>query len=105
MPPPNQEASPFSRYLKLACTVGTIGLEGCNTRETPVAKKAVPVPRGIFSANSCGRLPDTEEKFTPAFSNTPPFSNTRDRPPPPPSRDHVSSRKRVPSTSSSPRQM
>src|SRR5215510_9552110 len=77
-----------------------MGLRGWNTSETPVAKNAVPLPRGIFDANCSGRSPCTEEKFTPAFSNTLPFSRTRVRPPPPPSRDHPSSRNDIPSKSS-----
>src|ERR1700730_17551784 len=48
----------------------------------------------IFAAKASSNLPCTSEKFTPAFSNTAPFSITRVRPPPPSSRVHRSSRKR-----------
>ena len=102
---PNHRLLPLVRKRKLACTVGTIGLRGCRTSDMPVAVKSSPSP-GICRANSGAICPKTSEKLTPAFSNTPPSTRTRDRPQPPPARCQTSSRKLLlPSASSRLRQM
>ena len=46
-----------------------------------MAKNEVPLPNGIFAANCSGKLPWTDEKFTPAFfKNIPTFKYTGSAP-------------------------
>src|SRR5688572_8176903 len=62
--------------------MGTLGLYGCSTMETPVAKNSLmPSPNSFFRAS--GKVPQTSEKFTPPFSIRLPCCKTRLCPPPP----------------------
>ena len=56
-------AEPRCRQRKLACTVGTCGLRGCSTSETPAAKKVRPSP-GMAAAKSGLSSPCTAEVLT-----------------------------------------
>ena len=70
--------------------MGAIGLRGCNTIETPVAKK-LPGARFIAFAVISGRGPCTAENITPPFSMTSP-EITQLFPPPPSGRNQLSSK-------------
>jgi hypothetical protein len=66
------------------CTVGTYGLRGWNTSETPIASKPRPASSGRWAVAEGGRvLPITCEKPTPPRSSTLPSSMMRVMPPPP----------------------
>src|SRR6266849_4407415 len=108
------------------CTMGTKGLRGWRTRETPVAKNGLPasspgvggrIPRRASSSRAefgagvgfdveawstaAGYLsPHTAETLQPPFSNTSPRSSLIS-PPPPPSRCQALRSNRPPSSSSS----
>src|SRR5699024_3005062 len=79
----------------LACDVGTYGLRGCTTTDTPVAVKLRPASSGRCAVALAGRLsPVTCEKLTPALSKVVPSVSTRVSPPPPAGRSHASRKKR-----------
>src|SRR5690606_39746662 len=91
MPPPNHRTCSFSsKYRIFMCIIGTCGLLGCKTMDTPVAKKLSSSTPNDFLMGS-GSLPCTAEKFTPPFSIISPCCMIRVRPPPPPSRSQSSS--------------
>src|SRR5882762_1552338 len=93
MPPPNHHTGAFSgrsswwRAMKnrtFMCTVGTCGLRGCSTRDTPMASKPRPASSGRWAdaeGGSC--LPVTCEKPTPPRSSNAEPSMMRVSPPPP----------------------
>src|SRR6056297_642494 len=82
-----------------------MGFSGCSTNESPPAQNHPLSTLKCFLMGS-GSSPQTREIFTPPFSKTPPFSMTRVRPPPPPSRSQLSSRNvDLPSISSIEEQM
>jgi uncharacterized SAM-binding protein YcdF (DUF218 family) len=64
-----------SDHLERALLVGRIVAGSRGIQLTPVAVNVRPSP-GSCLANSGENSPKTSEKFTPAFSNTPPFSIT-----------------------------
>ena len=109
MPPPNHQISWSVWQIAFAtkkrifmCTVGTYGLSGCNTNETPIASQARPAASGCAIVAAGGSLlPSTCEKPTPARSNTLPPSSMQLLPPPPSGRCQLSCKKVLPSTSSS----
>ena len=86
--------------------IGTQGFSGCMTIETPVAKNSTSsVTLRLVTIFGCNG-PSTAEKFTPAFSNIPPLAKTRDLPPPPSARVHLSSLKEAtPSVAAIPAQI
>ena len=73
----------------LAWVVGTHGLRGWMTRDSPTAANSSPSP-GRRAAIRGGTTPCTRETLTPAFSNRSPSARTRVTPPPPPGRRHSS---------------
>ena len=117
MPPPNHHTSCSAgvgasarKKRTFMCTVGTWGLRGCSTSDTPVARALRPA--------SCGRLAEavggswltcTSENITPARSKSLPSSSTQLMPLPwvglSGSRCQASRRKRSPPMSSRPATM
>jgi hypothetical protein len=80
MPPPNQQTgSPPSgsaaSMRTFMWTIGTYGLRGWNTSDTPIASKGAPDSSGRFCVAEGGSLgPRTCEKPQPARSNSSPPS-------------------------------
>src|SRR3546814_7181491 len=63
--------------------VGTCGLRGWKTSDTPTARQDAPASSGRAAVAEGGSLvPETSEKPIPACSNTAPPRSTRVRPPP-----------------------
>ena len=75
------------------CTVGTYGLRGWSTSDTPIASNPRPASSGRAAvADGGSRLPVTCEKLTPPRSKSAPSSMTRESPPPPSGRVQESRR-------------
>ncbi len=80
MPPPNHQTGSASglcatRKRTFMCTVGTYGLRGCSTSDTPIASKPRPASSGRAAVADGGRpAPATCEKFTPPRSSRWPSS-------------------------------
>ena len=109
MPPPNQTTAGVSAGIAaiirtFMCTVGTWGLRGCMTSDTPIASNAAPANSGracVAEGGSAG--PRTWLKLQPPRSSTGPASINTLRPSPcnrsPGSRTQASSRTALPSHS------
>ena len=88
MPPPNQTtgsppAGSAASMRTFMCTVGTYGLRGWNTSETPIASNGAPASSGrCCVADGGSAAPRTCEKLQPPRSSSAPSSTRRERPSP-----------------------
>ena len=111
MPPPNQltvspPAGVAASMRTFMCTVGTYGLRGCSTSDTPSASNGAPASSGRCAVADAGsERPRTWLKLQPPRSNSSPSSITRVSPSPssgaPAARVQPSATKALPSAASS----